>query len=324
MLLTPGCRLAGLEILRDLVERANGYGARLYEDVEAVRTASIALLSQDGRPVLAADRRRVPVDGALADARIDALYIPEFVFEPAGWTERLRLAEPELAVLRRVGRSVVVTACVGSAVLLAVEAGLTSAGPVSAHRSLVSPLRRGRRISIDPTTTVVEAPGLLTTSGLAGEASLGLRLIEMLITPHLARVLAREIGAPMTSTAAIADPFAVNTLQADDLVIRACEAIKAAFSRPIDLKAFAASLGVSPRTLTRRFQTSIGMGPKAYQQHLRLASAQTMLIRTTRPVARIAAMVGYADPAFFVGLFKARVGETPSAFRRRGRASSHP
>jgi transcriptional regulator GlxA family with amidase domain len=108
------------------------------------------------------------------------------------------------------------------------------------------------------------------------------------------------------------------------MVSRARALIRSNFSRSLDLEAFALGLGVTPRTLARRFQTSIGMSPKAYHQHLRLASAQSMLVRTSRPVARIAAMVGYADTAFFCDLFKRRVGETPKAFRDRARRVSHP
>jgi len=282
------------------------------------------LLSFVGKPVVAADDLRIAVDAALADTCIDGLYIAYFLLEPENWKSWTHQSASELAALRHLGQIVTVTASSGAGVLLAVEAGLTAGGPVSTSQPLISLLRKGRKIGVDPTTTVVECPGLLTTSGLAGEAALGLRLIERVITPHLARVLAREISAPLTVTSAVDDPFAVPILHSDDLVVRACERIRAEFSKSIDLQAFASDLGVSPRTLTRRFQVSLGMGPKAYQQHLRLASAQSMLARTTRPVVRIAAMVGYADPAYFVSLFRSRLGETPSEFRTRARASSHP
>lgn len=324
ILLPPGFRFAGLGIMRDLVAMAEAYAADLYAEIEPVQTISLEILSLHGGSVVAADGRRMRVDGVLADAVLDGLYVADFVIDPATWPDWIEAHGGALRVLGAVARRTPVVACAGAGVVLALEAGLARSGPVAAAPFLVEAIRRGRRTAIDPTQTVVEAPGLLSAAGLAGEPQLALRLIERAVTPHLAGVLARRIGAALPIEDTPDDAFAVTVLRPDDLVARARTLIRAGFSRPMNLEAFALDLGVTPRTLARRFQTSIGMSPKAYHQHLRLASAQSMLVRTSRPVARIAAMVGYADTAFFCDLFKRRVGETPKAFRDRARRTSHP
>ncbi len=324
IVLPPGFRFSGLEILRDLAAMAEAYAADLYGETEPVQTISLQTLSLSGGSVVAADGRRVRVDGVLADAVLDGLYVADFEIDPAIWPAWLDAQDEALAVLGAVARRTGAVACAGAGVVLALEAGLGRSGPVAAAPFLVEAIRRGRRTAIDPTRTVVEATDFLSTAGLAGEPQLALRLIERAVTPHLAGVLARRIGAALPIEDTPDDAFAVTVLRPDDIVARARALIRAGFSHPMNLEAFALGLGVTPRTLARRFQSSIGMSPKAYQQHLRLASAQSMLVRTSRPVARIAAMVGYADTAFFCDLFKRRVGETPKAFRDRARRVSHP
>ena len=83
------------------------------------------------------------------------------------------------------------------------------------------PSGAGRRTAIDPTRTVVEATDFLSTAGLAGEPQLALRLIERAVTPHLAGVLARRIGAALPIEDTPDDAFAVTVLRPDDIVARA-------------------------------------------------------------------------------------------------------
>ena len=325
ILLTPGVRRGGPGILADLVAMTQRYTDTLYGDVEPIQAVSLGLFTGDGHPVIAGDGTRLAVEGALADAALDGLYVADFEAPTMeGWPDWRAANDAAISAIEKAVRGGCVLACAGAGVILALEAGVGAAGPVAAPPHLVPLIRRGRKTAIDPTATVVQAGTLLSAAGLGAEPALALRLIERAVTPNLGAVLAPRTGIEPVAHGVDDDAFAVTVLRPDDLVARARQSMRARFSHSIDLAAFAAEMGVTPRTLSRRFHASVGMSPKAYQQHLRLAAAQSMLKRTTRPVARIAALVGYSDTPFFVALFQRRVGMTPAAFRRQARDASHP
>jgi AraC family transcriptional activator FtrA len=78
----------------------------------------------------------------------------------------------------------------------------------------------------------------------------------------------------------------------------------------------AARLGVSPRTLTRRFADRLGTSPGAWLLARRVTAARTLLEETDLPVEAIAARVGLTSAVNLRRRFRARFGTTPGAYRR--------
>lgn len=79
-------------------------------------------------------------------------------------------------------------------------------------------------------------------------------------------------------------------------------------------------LGIAPRTLRRRCRDATGLAPK---RHLRIARLHASIDRArngpSTPWGRIAVACGFSDQAHLVREFRDLVGETPEAFRARGR-----
>jgi AraC-like DNA-binding protein len=76
----------------------------------------------------------------------------------------------------------------------------------------------------------------------------------------------------------------------------------------------AAASAVSVRTLQRLFETHVGATPKRVLQRFRLQHAADRLAAAdTRPLARLAAELGYFDHAHFTQDFRAATGRLPSA-----------
>jgi AraC-like DNA-binding protein len=74
--------------------------------------------------------------------------------------------------------------------------------------------------------------------------------------------------------------------------------------------------GRSPSTVTRLFKKVTGRSFKQYQVEFRLQRAAELLIdRPGRPVAEIAATVGFEDPFYFSRQFHKHTGLSPSDFR---------
>jgi AraC-like DNA-binding protein len=77
----------------------------------------------------------------------------------------------------------------------------------------------------------------------------------------------------------------------------------------------ASRLGVSERTLQRRLSEA-GTSFQDEVADARVAAAQRWLAETDAPITAIALEVGCASVQHFSALFRARTGETPSAWRR--------
>jgi AraC-like DNA-binding protein len=78
----------------------------------------------------------------------------------------------------------------------------------------------------------------------------------------------------------------------------------------------ARELGLSERTLHRRLRDE-GSSFRAVKDGLRRSLALAAIEQTTKPIAEIAADLGYSEPSAFFRAFHGWTGEAPSAHRRR-------
>ncbi|HZP31630.1 MAG TPA: helix-turn-helix transcriptional regulator [Acidimicrobiia bacterium] len=77
------------------------------------------------------------------------------------------------------------------------------------------------------------------------------------------------------------------------------------------------AVGVSTRTLRRRFPEATGMTWRAYLVQSRLLRAMTMLAEPGPSILEVATAVGFESVSAFTRAFRKATGETPSAYRRR-------
>lgn len=85
----------------------------------------------------------------------------------------------------------------------------------------------------------------------------------------------------------------------------------------VTVGAVARAVGWSERTLRRRFAEDTGMTWRQYILHARLLRAMAMLAEPQPSVLDVATAVGFGSAGAFARAFRAAVGETPSAYRRR-------
>lgn len=323
VVVAPHAFRTGIAALLDLCHLANRYAATLYQDVEPTRAVEARLLSLDGAPVLAADGRPIAVDGSLDPAQVyDGVYLTAFDIEDAA-AIRARLAGlaslPAWIGAQHAGGAVIAGS--GPAAFVLAEAGLLARGRCAPPWRLEQAFRRRYpQVALEPGPAVVEWGRVLTTGAMNGEPALALRLLESVLSPNLADVLGKLTRVGEATHHAAEDPaFSSEAMRRDPLVGRAQYALQQNFSHEVSLEALAADLGVSQRTLLRRFRAAAGMTPLAYLQHVRIESAKQMLAKSSRPIERIGYMVGYADGGFFMELFRRATGMTPAEYRRRVR-----
>jgi AraC-like DNA-binding protein len=90
------------------------------------------------------------------------------------------------------------------------------------------------------------------------------------------------------------------------------------------VESLASGLGVSTRTMQRRFVAATGLSPKAFVRIRRFRLAVgTLLAPGPRPWGRIAAEGGFADQAHLVREVTALAGAPPSAVQARVRRIAH-
>jgi AraC-like DNA-binding protein/quercetin dioxygenase-like cupin family protein len=85
--------------------------------------------------------------------------------------------------------------------------------------------------------------------------------------------------------------------------------------------ALAARFGLSASSLATHFNRVTGSTLAHYVNRLRIEDAKRLLVTTTWPISRIALEVGYESITHFNDVFKERVRQTPTSYRRRNPSS---
>jgi AraC-like DNA-binding protein len=118
---------------------------------------------------------------------------------------------------------------------------------------------------------------------------------------------------------ATADPTA-----ASPLTVRAAAFIAEHLTEPdLSTARIAGALAFNPDHLGRAFRDAMGETITDHIHRLRIDRARMLFRSTDRPVARVAAEVGFGDERYLRRVFKRRVGLTPGQFQRLRPSSRH-
>jgi len=96
------------------------------------------------------------------------------------------------------------------------------------------------------------------------------------------------------------------------------------FAAPLQIPRLARIAQVSPAHFIRTFRATFGETPHRYLQRRRVERAMFLLRSTDRSVSDICLDVGFNSLGTFSRTFQNVVGESPSAFRLRGRMPNVP
>lgn len=320
LLVLDGVFDTGLAVLRDAFATANELAqaqglrvAPLRVDLVGVRPRVQSALGTalDLRPLEAA-----PVADWLVVSAIGARQ-PHPLREALNRPD-VREACAQLAACKERGTPLA-AACIGTFVLA--EAGVLD-GERATTTWWLAPFFRERypRVLLDASRMVVRSGRVLTAGAALSHMDLALAIVRE-ASLELAELVARYLVVdtrPSQSTYAVSGHLA----QADPLVQAFERWARARLGEGFSLDAAAAALAVSKRTLARRTQQVLGKSPLALFQDLRVEHAVHLLRTTPASVERIAASVGYADPATLAALLRRKLGVAPRALR--GEAQQPP
>lgn len=312
------CFASGIAVTRDVLSTANllsgalGGPSPLF--VSTLRTIG-------GRPVLSSSGQEIPAEGAIDESDGDLV----IVFGPGMADVRRVLSdigEPWTAAfscaLRDAhARGAILCASCSSTFVLA-EAGVLD-GRSATTSWWLAPTFRARypSIALVEDDLVVRSERVITAGAALAQIDLALHLVRTLAGPELAHACARYLVVDDARRSQA--PFVVieHLAQNDELVARAEAILRADLSAPLRVDELARSLGVTRRTLTRRFVRATGLAPARFLRRLRIEAAAQRLRTTSESIPSIAMSVGYDDERAFRRSFANELGLSPARFRRR-------
>lgn len=213
----------------------------------------------------------------------------------------------------------VMSLCSGVAVLAA--AGLLDGRRATTHWRYVSAVSaRHPAIRFDADVLYVDADDVLTAAGSAAGIDLCLHVVRGDFGPEAANSVARRLVVPPHRDGGQAQFIAAPVPRPHEAA-RLGPLIDALRARPGEqhrLDALAARAGMSLRTFQRRFAAATGLPPGEWLVGERLRLARELLERPgAASMDAVAEASGFGTAAALRHHFRARLGTSPAAYRRR-------
>jgi transcriptional regulator GlxA family with amidase domain len=275
--------------------------------------------------LVAAGERRVRTQtGFIIEAPhgLEELYAADTIVVPGWWDPENEptdaLKDALVGAYQRGAR--VVSLCTGAFVLAA--AGLLDGRRATTHWMYADRLqRRYPRVSVDPNVLYVADGNVMTSAGTAAGIDLCLHVVALDHGVDVAATVARRLVMPLYRSGGQAQ-FVDTPIARDAGGLNALlDWGRSNLDAGIGVGELATHAAMSPRTLTRRFRSAVGMPPGEWLQQERIRLAQRLLEQTDDPVEVVARRAGYDSPVTMRAQFAARLRTSPRAYRQTFRAA---
>ncbi|MEU9181760.1 helix-turn-helix domain-containing protein [Streptomyces sp. NPDC048550] len=252
------------------------------------------------------------------EAGLDALTDANTIVVP-GWQPTGANVSPNiLSALRAAHRrgARVVSICTGAFVLA--QAGFLDGRRATTHWRRAEQFAAAfPRVEVDADVLYVDHGDVATSAGSGAGIDLALHLVRRDHGAAYAAQIARSMVLPPHREGGqlqyAAQPVAIRT---DESLAPLLEWALARLNTELTVDRLAEQVGVSARTLTRRFTEQLGHSPGKWLLTQRLAAARILLEQTDLPVEAIANRVGLSSAVNLRRRFRTMLGTTPGAYRR--------
>ncbi|MEX5236206.1 GlxA family transcriptional regulator [Kocuria arenosa] len=233
--------------------------------------------------------------------------------------QRAADAEPLLRQVRRLAATSrrVASVCTGASVLAA--AGLLDGRRATTHWRFAADLaRRYPRVEVDPDPIFIRDGRIATAAGVTSALDLTLSFIEDDHGVPLARQVARDLVTYLQRPGNQAQMSLFTAAgEGNRTVQQATGFITTHLDADLSAAAVAGHVGVSPRHLTRLFDTHLGRPPARFVRQARTDAAARLLESSTLPVSEIARRCGFGSAEALRQSFVGRYGISPTEYRAR-------
>jgi transcriptional regulator GlxA family with amidase domain len=276
--------------------------------------------SIDGNPIRTASGQLLPADGATTDdVQAAAIWIASSC-RPDSAGQTCSASSPVMKSLQlhhRRGRTIA-TFCTGAFFLA--RAGLLAGRVATTHWAAARQFQlQFPSIEVRAAELVVEQDNIITGGAVTSYNNVALRLVSRILGPEIADRTARVMLIDINQVAQdLFFNFAASDVAHGDLIVeRAQRWMERRLSAPFNAKELSAEVGVSPRTLNRRFRSAVGEAPFQHLQRLRVEVAKQLLQSSRQSVEAVSERVGYADVSSFRQVFRRTTGMSPREFKDR-------
>ena len=298
---------------------------RPYEILKAVN--AMAKLDRESRPLdiclarIAEAQPKVAADLPIfVETHLDELEHLDWIFLPPSWRSPSYLLKkyPDLVEKLKqrydAGTNFIAT---GSGVYFLAEAGLLNGLPATTHWYFFEDFtKRYPEIDLKQQHFITYGQRIYCAGSINALSDLVFHLIgqafglekRQMAERHFAHEVGSSYDLPMFSIG--------NAAHADEAIVEVQEWLKSSCCEDIDIPQMAEHADMPIRTFTRRFRQALGMTPNQYLQDLRIENGRDLLKTTDLSVQDVADSVGYKDTAYFSRVFKAKVGLTPTEYKK--------
>lgn len=246
--------------------------------------------------------------------RLDLLLLPAIWRNPLPC---LRSLAPWQPALRNISADGTRICSVGTASHILAEAGLLDGRAATTHWGDFERFRtRYPRVLLKTRHLITQSDNLYCAGSVNSIADFSVHIAELWFGGAIARAVEHQFSPEIRRPfRAAAWQDRQHTAHHDESILQAQQWLQDHLQRPLQLPALATQLGLSTRTLSRRFRQATGLSPQQYLNNLRIQTARELLRRSNLGVGEVAWQVGLQDASYFSALFRREVGMTPGQYR---------
>ena len=263
---------------------------------------------------------------SLATTPLSELTQADLLIVPAIWRQPqrvLRRHPEQIAVIDQHVRAGGLTISVGSGSFLLAETGRMTGKTMTTHWQWFDTFaHRYPRVQLERRQLITQSDNVFCVSSVNSVADLMVYLCGELFSPRVARHIENQFSPEIRQRFSPSPVGAPKDLHHDELIADVQTELNRDLRAAPAIRALASQLGVSSRTLIRRFKSATGVSIGQYLQQRRLDEAQALLRRTNLSITEVGVAVGLNDASHFSRMFREQTGITPSAFRTAVRDKS--
>ena len=277
---------------------------------------------------VAMNKERIELSSGLsaqADRTLDTS-VYDIVYVPALWRnpERVVQKHPEIVDwLNYQYQHGAILNGTGTGVCFIAETGLLNQRPATTHwHHLEKFAEHYPEVELKRQHFITSAGRLFCAASINAQTDLSLHHVHRFfgkeISDHLSQHFSHEVRQPFDKLSFKQER---NTNHSDEAMLQAQLWMQNNLSNhDVSIKKLANHLGLSQRSLNRRFLEATSLSPIKYLQTQRLDQARDLLQHSNLSIGEIAYRVGYADISYFSKLFKHFHSTTPRLYRSSLRA----
>lgn len=256
-----------------------------------------------------------------ADRKLNQAKPGDLILLPTFWRNPLRgvkYAHALQAWLEEAVASGKLVCTVSTGSFLLAETGLLNGRAATTHWFYMDKFAaRYPEVILQRRHLITQSDSIYCAGSINSVADLMIHLIGLHFSPAIARQVESQFSPEIRRT--YRDTLYVegdSQLHHDEVVASVQDQLNTQSNQALDIATLAKNVGISVRSLNRRFKKITGSSPLAYLQQKRINDARELLAKTDLLVAEIAISVGYEDASYFSGLFKQHMQLTPAEYRK--------